>query len=765
MLNVRVLGFAVAISLSILGCGGGGGTAGSSAVSVGAPTNLTVHPGERSGFFSLSWKAPTQGNWGYLLEGRLEGQGEFEKVIDELIPGEYTSIQLHFDVPPPEGTRYVFRICAVAVLGNQRSPYSNEVVYEAGPDAPTNLTASYDFNHQAVSLSWTPNSHVVDHCIIERAIINPSGNGTFDWSVLQGIGSPASSYMDTSVFENVDYVYRLTNFKGITGSSPVSSPVVHAGWPTVSNFSANLDDSLRCVEVTWDLVPVPIPSQLQVRIERAESDASGVPSGAWVSLGMVGSSSTSFKDCGFPEATYVVYRLTPVAGSLEGAPVRYDYPLQTPILSPTNFRLTPTSQGFRLDWDNQSQASTEIVIKRTPSYANWNYEVAFLGPSTTSYEDLGLALGYYTYQVEARKGLVVGSTECTTSAVLNPANSLKLVAGATFPTLLCGAVLPEGGWVLGDAFPIGVRTENASWPAFTSWEGWPQNSEFVRVDSLGHPHAVYSKYSAAPGLKTIVHSWFDGTIWQNEDVTTTNLAWTSDANGFEFAIDSGGALHLLLDHATNTDPYGGSTSTLTYVHKSGGIYVAEPVSTFLDAAYRFDSYRVQVDGTGLPHLLLGNWETVIDCARGVDGKWQVETLPTVAGHAGPQDFLDACWVDAKNGWIFYESYQVDGSNHYALMGLQRKEGVWRTPVVIAQEEFSQRVKVAMSQGGSRIVVYQDSALGRRLFNLQEGAWVGTLLAPQGGYAPIPMGFDSDRKLHILLPSDSAGSQFQEYREP
>lgn len=764
MLNARLFGCVLALSLSILGCGGGGGT---SPGFVEAPSSLTVRNGDYAGSLVLSWKAPSQAIAGYDLEGKPESDAAFKRLFNELIPSNYTALQLYFQTIPPEGARYVFRLRATA--GGQYSSYSNEVVYEQGPDSPTNLVATYDFDQKAVSLSWTRNSLTSDNCRLERATSDQYGQNTGTWTVLNGVGPAASAFADISVEVNTNYVYRLKNLKGTVESAPVTSSVIYTGVPAVSYLSAYYDSSQECAALAWSWSTYSTPTQVKARIERAESDASGLPIGVWTSMGMVDASTRTFNDRSLPEVTYLLYRITPVAGSFEGLPVQAPYTIQTPLLAPTNLRLTPSTQGFRLDWDNRSQLATEIVIRRTPSPNSWSDGVALLGSSTTSYEDLGLALGYYNYQVVARRGSTESRSVGMTAAMLNPANSLQLVAGAAFPTLTCGVVRPNGGWALGVQSPFGVRSDSVPWPAFFPPDGFSWNRDFVRVDALGNPHAVYVKVSDyASGLYTIVHAWFDGIAWQKEDVATTNLVRDSAFSGLEFALDSNGALHLLLDHSTDTAPYGGSLATLSYLHKSDGAYVAEPLSTFLDAAVcnTMGSYHIQVDAQGLPHVLLGTFATVVDCARGNDGKWQVSTLPTGTVYSGWYDFLDSHWVDANNGWVFYESYLPSDTLHYAWMGLQLKDGIWQTPgVILKHDGTSTLARVVMSQDGSRILVHERSRLGERLFHFQEGAWVGTLLAPQGGYGPIPMGFDSDRKFHLLLPFDYAGTQYQEYREP
>ncbi|HLP29767.1 MAG TPA: hypothetical protein VK150_00305, partial [Geothrix sp.] len=597
---------------------------------------------------------------------------------------------------------------------------------------------------------------------IERAECASNGSVTGAWTALPVPDPLVSTYLDRSVAPGLYYTYRLTNLKGAVAgqASPPSTPVF-TGLEAVLYITANYDAGARGVQVSWSS-----SSQADgILLERAECDANGLPAGTWTALALPAGYRTSFLDLDILEVRGYAYRVSNLRGQVASAAVQTSYAVWTPLFAPVGLQVVPAAGGLQLTWQNRSTAATQIVIRRVPT-ATFSSDVAILSPDTTSYLDPLTALGYYTYTVVAKTSSQEASSEAVTAATPNPPGSLALTATPfDFPTLADAALAPAGTWAGVTGQPFGLLSHSDPWPAYFPGIAARWSDPIVQMDRQGRPHLVYaSTASGASGACTLIHAWFNGTAWTSENILTAQIPSTSTNPGWTFKLDSVGVPHLLVDQSTTDAPYGGTTASLRYVHKTGSAWVQESLGSVSPALSNVGSFHLALDASDQPHILLGNWTSLLACTRTAPDSWATTTPPTGAVNAGWYDYLDGLWADADHGWIFYESTVSGGGASYGLWVLQMKAGVWLAPQLLGTRDHDgspTTAAAAMSPDLSRVAIATRTTAGIKAFHQAADGWHETLVGPQANGPLLRLGFDGQQKVHLLLPAASGYADFHE----
>lgn len=744
----------------VLACGGGGGGSAPPVPPSGppAPTHLTVTP-EGTNTIHLAWQAPSGAFDGYELEARIAND-PYEKLHTGLIPNDYIALNLTFSATAPDNTTYTFRLRTAR--GSEFSAYSNEASHARGPNAPGQPTATYDWGQAAILLTWNRNTTGSDGLRIERAECTSYGSVTGSWTSLSVPDPLASAYLDRSVASGLYYTYRLTNLKGAVASlASTQSAPIFAGLEAVLYITANYDAGARGVQVSWSS-----SSQADgVLLERTDCDANGTPLGVWTPIALPAGYRTSFLDQGVQEASGYAYRVSNLRGQVTSAAIQTAYAVWIPLFAPVGLTVAPIPGGMQLTWENRSLAATQIVIRRAPSISS-SSEVAILSPGTTSYVDPVTALGYYTYTVVAKTSSQEASSTPAAASTPNPPGALSLnPTPLAFPGLADAALTPAGTWACATSQPFGLLSNSDPWPAYFPGIAARSSSPIVQVDRQGLPHLIYA--SATPGVSgsyTLIHAWFNGTAWNAENILTGQIPWTSANPGWTFRLDAAGVPHLLVDRATTEAPYGGTTSSLLYVHKAGSTWMQESLSSVSPALNNVGTFHLALDASDQPRILLGNGNSVVDCTRTAPNNWTATTLPTGAVSAGWYDYLDALWADASNGWIFYESSLAGSSVSYGLWVLQMKDGAWQAPRLLGardQDGSQTSAAAAISPNLSRVAIAYRTTAGVKAYHQASDGWHETLVAPPISGVIRQLGFDSQQKLHILLPATNGYTDFHE----
>lgn len=747
-----------------LACGGGGGGGGGTApaptppLGPPAPTHLTV-TANGPDVINLAWQAPGGAFDGYELEARI-GDTAFEKIHSGLIPNNYIGLNLTFSSTAPDNTTYTFRLRAAQ--GGLFSAYSNEAAHSRGPNAPGQPTAAYDWDQGAVLLTWNRNTAGSDGLRVERAECTNYGSVTGSWSALSVPDPLVSTYLDRTAVTGGYYTYRLTNLKGSV-ASPASYPSapVFTGLEAPLYVFASYDTTAGGMQVSWS------SSSLAdgVRLERTDCDANGTPLDSWAALTLPSGYRASYLDPSVQEGRGYAYRVSNLKGQVSSATCQMSYAAWTPMFAPVGLQVVPDAGGLKLTWQNRSASATQIVIRRIPS-VSYSSDLAILSPGVTSYVDPVTSLGYYSYTVVAKNASQEAPSSSVLAATPNPPGSLVLTpTQRTYPSLGDAALMPTGAWACATVQPFGLLSNSDPWPAYFPGTAARWSNPIVQVDRQGWPHMVYG--SSAPGASvscTLIHTWFNGTAWTSENILTAQIPWSSSNQGWTFRLDSTGLPHLLVDQATTASPYGGTSATLLYVHKSGGAWVQESMNSISPALYNVGSYHLALDGSDQPTILLGNWSSLVACTRTAPSTWATTTPPTGTVNAGWYDFLDTLWADASNGWIFYESLVSGGGAGYGLWALQMKAGAWQAPQLLgtrAHDGSSTIAAAALSPDLSRVAVVYRTSAGVKAYHQAPDGWHETLVGPPTSGYPLRIGFDSQQKVHLLLPAASGYTDFHE----
>jgi hypothetical protein len=283
----------------------------------------------------------------------------------------------------------------------------------------------------------------------------------------------------------------------------------------------------------------------------------------------------------------------------------------------------------------------------------------------------------------------------------------------------------------------------------------------VQIDALGHPHLVYLILNPQNSQDALLrHAWYDGTTWQNEDMGHTQLVYAYSNVGYDFRLDSTGVPQALLDQG----PYGGYTTTMTYVHKVNGTWVQESMSDISPALY-LSAYRLRLDGSDIPHVLINASTSIYECTRNAQGQWSASII--AASSSTATGFLDGFWSDVDNAVVMYSifgSYPSYGSD---IMAAKKVAGVWQLPLVIEHSDStSLNIQVAQSPDHARVAMVWIDSFGFKALHLDGTGWHPTLLSnPTSSYAQMyRVGFDGSNKVHILFKNFSPDVGYTEFKE-
>lgn len=758
-----------AAALLFLGCGGGGsssgnGSSGGSTQTLAGPTNLTATSSGDPMSLTIQWTAPQETVTGYFLDYR-KGTGSFSPLNSSPLSPAYTQIFLTFNTTAPEDTDFGFRVYGVS--GSVHTDYSNIATYHLGVFAPGQPAGAYDLDAGGVRLNWTRNTVVGDGLRIERAACDAYGTISGTWSSLAVPDPLASTYLDITATQGSYFLYRVTNLHGPLASpvSPVSAPIF-AGFAGPAWVQAYWNGGAGAISVSWASTSQTIDGAL---IERCPANSSGLPSGTWSTVGTAASGATNYSDTSWIEGVGNFYRVSYRHGTQYSPATVTTYAATASLLPPKGLQVTSIPGGFHLAWQNQSQAATQVAISRGPS-ALGNTTVAILAPNTVSYDDTSLpGLGYYTYQVVASNSTSQAASNSVTVATPNPVGSLALTASPlNTPDAADAAMRPGGAWAFATAQPFGILSNNDPWAAYFPNNAARSSLPIIEMDAQDHPHAVY--LVADPQNSTqqdLTHVWYDGSSWKSEVMAKGQVPWTSGNPGYVFTLDGSGTPQALMDSSASSYPYGDSTTTLTYVHKVGGTWTTDSLSTITPAINNIGTYHIHLDSSDAPHLLLGNWSSIVECSKDPQGNWISTTLPAGSAQAGWYDYLDGEWKDGNTASVFYERSGPGSPSTTLLMAIQKINGTWQTPVVLGSRDFdgsSSTAGAAMSFDRSRVAVFRNSSVGLKAYHQDaNGAWHETLVAPSGGSYPwIRAGIDGSNKIHVL--TKTIGSGYMDYHE-
>ncbi len=618
-------------------------------------------------------------------------------------------------------------------------------------NGPTNLKVTGDLGTSpSLEFTWTAPANKIDGYEFESAV----GAGTF-----ARVGTdliPASwtfgylSFDPSALPEDTEMKFRMRAVQG-TATSPYSNVVSSSIGLKRPTFDSAVSGA-EGIALKWTNNSALADS---LTLERGESTTYG-GANTWTVIPGVPFGSTTYLDAQAPENTYVNYRVTYSKGSKAAQAVSYI--LSTSLKAPVALGATPLVEGVILTWDNRSTEATEVVVSRASGYSAYPYyqDIAHLAPTAAFYQDLQLATGFYTYRVEARRGtsMVAASLPVQVMTLPTP-GALALAAPAikSMPPSVMGAMDASGAWTFAQNLNyggLGIAT-----PSGTDWVSHPLANAsalvapMLQLDSLDHPHTVYlRKVMQGSDEVAITHAWFDGAAWQTEEVARRILYQSSATSGITFTLDGTDGLHLVWLKESM------SAAGLEYAFKgTDGAWKTESLDVITPAPSTLGSFRLAVDASGVPHVLVGAWQDIFLLQRQGPAQWNWEKVPSGTATAGWYDTLDFVFSYRGDLHVFFTRAHVplDSVNVSDLCDVRKVGGAWTSIQVLATKGFtgsSSPTYCARSLMSDRIAIRFHGTTGQQLFTLDQDTWSTIILGPSESTRPY-FGFDKNDKFYLL----------------
>lgn len=633
---------------------------------------------------------------------------------------------------------------------------------------PTSLSVSEGPAINEITLSWKPATGTVDGYVLEARL----GNGEFTAmndarNLIPASASGLLVDFSSSAPELVDYGFRMKALS--TGnSSPWSNEAAYQrslATPRIDN-ARYLSDA-EGIKVSWTTY-----SQMAdgSKLERAPSDANGNPSGNWTVVANSSGTQTTFSDKAIDELTAYTYRISNTRQGKTGPASAPSPSTPTPMFPPGQVRVTPCPGGLQIDWINRSTHATQISIARGATQYSIE-KIALLSTSISSYQDINLQPGYYTYVVTAIGGTTDAGSQPVQAMTSQPPGAIVMSSRTVKgPFVAADAALhPQGFWAFLQINPIQIFWNDLPWAPYDNKDqpafGYPTSLYF---DSRGVPHGIYeTKDPANPAAGVFTHVSHDGG-WTKE-VLSTRLPVVNNLDpGFSTCIDSQDRIHALLHVPDTTFPHGGTTRNLVHAFHENGGWVQESLSSLSPPVEMFSGYFLDMDSTGQPHVILGLSGRLLELTRPTLGSpWTSAPIPTGPVLASFGNFLGS-WLDPDNAYIFTEQHPGgDLFENVSLLAIRKNAGAWEPPVVLSTRAPGWGVAPAFARSRDRsrvALTYFSYSTGLFLFTNDGTGWHQTILEPPNvNGIRHRVGFDDQGRIHILV-MDFAGSHFKEWYE-
>lgn len=616
-------------------------------------------------------------------------------------------------------------------------------------DAPTSLAATLYQAPGQFKLTWTRPSTAFDGYEFE------GHQGTEAFAKLH-TGLIPNTWLEafydagSSVPELTSFTFRLRVMRGTTPSAYSNESAARVGLFTPAIGYPY--SSAGGISIAWSNNSLVADTLL---LERGTTLGSTT---TWSSIPSVHFGSTTWFDQNATEGAACSYRVTYSKG--QDSAQATSYSVSMPMVAPAQLTATPLVEGVRLTWQNPSQVATEVAIMRASGLDAYSspQQVALVSTGTTSYTDNQLATGYYTYRLENRKtGLTPAQSAMVQVATLSPQNGASVTP--TILTLPQAGVLRRsslGAWFLSGPYRNGTVTVRV--PSGSSWIDYtPPNAQlwadpYFLLDSQDRPHLVYSR-SVVQGTQEValMHAWQDATGWQNEEIARRTLYSSSALASCTFALDAQDRLHLLW----LKNP--GGLQDLEYAVKGAdGAWIVEGL-TGMTSAYSLGNYKLVLDPTGQPHVLVGAWQNLFHQVRS-GGVWTMESIPANNASVGYYDFLGGVASGPAAITVFVNRAHQPYDGSYDLMMFRKEAGAWlpEETVLTTTGYSSFSGTLASNKTGTRFGLYYPTAGGSMLRVWTSGTWTTSLVGPSSYGTPL-LGFDPLDKIFLLVPAGYGSS--------
>lgn len=364
-----------------------------------APTDLST-VAISSNQIDLMWSDSALDETSYVVERSLSSGLSFLEVVT--LPANATS---YSDISSEGGLTYFYRVKTLKNgAGNSFSNESAVTTPSSIPNAPSNLElVSKSSEH--IKINWLDNSDSETSYVVERSV-----NNTSAYVVVATYQPNTTSYIDTKVFPEITYYYRVSALNS-HGDSEYSNeleettPVVIPAKPT--NFSATVN-STKEISLSWQDMAT---NEISYNIERSVTNVNSYELLVDLIAGV-----ENYVDTELIPGTKYSYRI--VAVNAGGNSLAAVAEATTPLIAPSELVVENTIDNISLQWKDNSVNEDNFVIERSTN-DNVNFvEIGTLPSNTLSYIDLEAeSKTSYAYRVFARND--VGSSDYSNEVVSN----------------------------------------------------------------------------------------------------------------------------------------------------------------------------------------------------------------------------------------------------------------------------------------------------------------------------------------------------------
>jgi len=647
-------------------------------------------------------------------------------------------------------------LAACGGSGTSTSGTVNGPPWDGKPSPPTHLTVSPGsypepgLAFDQVTLAWAPPPGPVDGYDVELSV----DGGAFRQLNAAPLLAYASAtlVLDSTIPELTNLTFRMRSIQGGMPSAYGEGADYQRGIRSAGAFTASLaGGGIELGWIPWSLVAD------QVILERAPAQPAGTPE-PWVAVPGPTIDVHRWLDVDAPEGRSYLYRLRFGKGAVTSAPNIAGPTDPVPLLSPTNLVSSAGVERIELSWTNRSTAASELAILRTSGFGDIaSSEVALLPPTATHFVDAPLAIGDYTYFLEARLGTVV-SPRPSVRGVARPQPGL-LPLDFQFLELPSGLGLvrnADGGWYVGGASsdvhvtaPPGV-----GWTEYRPPDAYRWAEPWMTLDTLQHLHLVFTRVPDGNGYQDIIHDFWDGSAWVSETVARRYCGSVA------FIMDANDELHLFWFNG-NIAP---GTDGLEHAHRTSAGWSFSLLPAVPKVGNSVGGAAVSLEPSGRSHVLVLTFQSLTLLSEGSGGAWDQEQVPVQTPAFTSYDFID---VEAPHDGDVIVFFPQKTTPDALYASVRRLAGVWGSVESVGGSTSlsSHLPRVAVSRTG-RLAVAFDTGSGQSVATHDGTAWASTLVGPDTLFADVALGFDANDKLYLLVrpgsPDPPAGLLYTEF---
>lgn len=604
-----------------------------------------------------------------------------------------------------------------------RSPSSSTTL-----EAPTDLVASRGSSYGAFNLSWTVDT---GQYVEVQARIGSAAT----WSTVGTFyGTQTSVQLDTNTPERTAVSFRVRTTNGSQASDWSSEASSDFG--LTGPWIQSVDGSSGSVRLSWQ-------TRSDVTGLLIERSAGDVPTQSWTTVSTVAPPETSYVDDQVEEGRTYAYRLIWLDGSFRGYPS--STLVQVGLRTPAALTAVPGVETVQLPWENRSSAATEIVVSRAPGLSGGfgPTELVHLPPTATSYTDVGVPTGLYTYSVQPRLGGSFGGVASVGVATLPPASSgswqttilTMPQTDLTFSFASHAALDDTDRLLVFDGDDGLVGSDQASWLPHALPVNVLSSQPYFQLDRSFRPHLVYLRSTVqGTNVNAVVHEWFDGTDWKSEELARLVAA------GLTFALEPSGRPVVLV----NGDGTGPGLRVLRW---SGSAYVVDdPGIAVGGPGLGLYGWAFAVSPEGKLHVVAqGYTGETVHASRGAS--WASEPVTLPAAEARIVD-MTASTGDTLSllSWDWSSS---------KLQVTTRTGSGWGSPVPLASsgaiDPGNLRLGTSVTGGAPALALATSSGL--QVARASDG-WTEHLLT--GPNPLLGIGYDASDRLYVILSGGFVG---------